>query len=122
MTYPQWLAEELGFTSEEIKEIMTDTFEQTFITRDIDTTFNMIEDESGDVFWGYGHREGPEFIEEVNRWLIHACGVIDPDDLFALSQPVEHFWAAMEEPDGERFKLVPADSDPNVFPVTRLMI
>lgn len=98
---------------------MTQTIEDRFVTQDIDKTFNMIEDENGEVFWGYGHRDGPEFIEEVNRWLIHACGVIDPDDLFASSQQVEHLWARFN--DDERFDLVdPIGTGPDVFQVTRL--
>jgi hypothetical protein len=96
-----------------------------FVTKDIDLTFNMIEDERGDVFWGYGHRDGPEFIEEVNRWLHHVSynGASDPDDLFAASQPVEHLWARMVT--DERFEMVrPADVDsvPQAFPVTKLVI
>jgi len=107
---------------------MTHTIEDRFVTRLADKTLNMIEDESGDIFWGYGHREGPEFIEEVNRWLIHECGVTVPDDLFALSQPVEHLWAQMDDEHGERFTLVndygndTLKQAAGVFPVTRLMI
>lgn len=104
---------------------MAQTIESMFVTRDIDQTFNMIEDEQGDVWWGYGHRDGPEFTEEVNRWLIHACGVTHPDDLFAASQPVEHLWARFVVGDDERFELVreaDAGSVENAFPVTRLAI
>lgn len=97
------------------------TREDNFITRDIGATFNMIEDESGDMFWGYGHRAGYEFIEEINRWLIHINAATVPDDLIPLNHRIDHFWASFDEPDGERFKLVPACDDPNVFPVTRLL-
>ncbi len=105
---------------------MSEPYEHIFVTHDGE--FNMIEDEWGDIWWGYGHREGPEFIEEVNRWLIHACGAKVPDDLFAASEKVEHLWATPEDPECERFKLVAKpwlrskeDAD-KVFPVTRLMI
>ena len=100
------------------------TYEHHFVTNE-PPIFNMIEDESGDIFWGYGHRDGPEFIEEVNRWLVHACGACVPDDLFALSQPVEHLYARMDDEDGERFTLVEINGlpgcDNDVFPVTRLI-
>lgn len=102
---------------------MTSTVDHRFVTQDIDKTFNMIEDEGGDLFWGYGHREGPEFTNEVNRWLIHACGITHPDDLFPASQSVEHLWARFIN--DERFELVrPADveSVPQAFPVTRLVV
>lgn len=101
---------------------MTQTVEHLFMTRDVNRTFNMIEDEDGDVFWGFGHREAPEFTNEVNQWLISECGVTDPDDLFAASQPVEHLWAYMDG-DSHRFKLAKEpDPELNTFPVTRLMI
>lgn len=97
--------------------------EDSFITRDIDKTFNMIEDESGDLFWGYGHRDGPEFIEEVNRWLIHACGATVPDDLFPSSERVEHLWAKFDDQYREHFTLVEptcTEADAHIFAVTRL--
>ncbi len=96
------------------------TYEHHFVTND-GQTFNMIEDEWGDTFWGYGHRDGPEFIGEVNRWLIHVNAVV-PDDLIPLNERVEHRWAVLDKPDDEHFTLVPADSDPDVFPVTRLCL
>ena len=100
---------------------MTQTVENLFITRDVNKTFNMIEDENGDKFWGYGHRDGSEFSEEVNRWLIHACGVTHPDDLFAANTTVEHLWARMDDECGEHFTLVTyPDPEAGVFPVTRL--
>lgn len=103
---------------------MSSTIEHRFITREPHKTFNMIEDESGDIFWGYGHRDGPEFIEEVNGWLIHACVAIDPDDLFATSTKVEHLWARFVVGNDERFELVrPAEVEfvGQAFPVTRLI-
>ena len=105
----------------------TSTYEHLFVTHDGEV-FKMIEDESGDIWWGYGHRDGPEFIEEVNRWLIHACGVTVPDDLFASSRQVEHLWVRMDDPDGERFTVVDKpwlgskEAANELFPVTRLMI
>lgn len=101
------------------------TIEDLFVTCDIDQKFNMIEDESGDIWWGYGHRDATEFTNEVNRWLIHACGATVPDDLFAVSQPVEHLWARMNPKYDERFDIVEStgtEADAAVFPVTRLMV
>jgi hypothetical protein len=97
------------------------TYEHHFVTND-GPIFNMIEDESGDVFWGYGHRDGREFIGEINRWLIHINAGTEPDYLIPLNERVEHLWASLEEPDGGRFRLVPACNDPEVFPVTRFLI
>jgi hypothetical protein len=101
------------------------SYEHHFITND-GPTFKMIEDESGDIWWGYGHREAEEFTGEVNRWLMHACGVTDPDDLFPANQTVEHLWATLDDEDGEHFTLVDAPeaafAGPEVFPITRLMI
>jgi hypothetical protein len=107
---------------------MTRTIESVFVTQLGDMTLNMIEDERGDIFWGYGHREGPEFIDEVNRYLIHECGVTVPDDLFAASTPVEHLWAKFDADDEylEHFTLVNDYGNDtlkraaDVFPVTRL--
>lgn len=104
---------------------MTQTVEDLFITRGADRTFHMIEDESGDIWWGYGHRESAEFTDEVNRWLIRECGVNHPDDLFAANQAVEHLWARMDDQCEERFILVEptgTEADADVFPVTRLLI
>lgn len=103
---------------------MTQTIESLFVTRLEDRTLNMIEDERGDIWWGYGHREPSEFTNEVNQWLISECGATDPDDLIAKSQPVEHLWAQLDGDDehSERFKLVTyPDPEAGVFPVTRLM-
>ena len=110
---------------------MTDkmtTYERHFITHDGGKTFKMVEDECGDVFWGYGHREGPEFIEEVNRWLIYGCYVTHPDDLIALNERVEYLWAKYDDEYCEHFTVVrDYGSDvlkkaADVFPVTRLLL
>lgn len=99
-----------------------------FVTRDGEKIFNMIEDESGDIFWGYGHISQSELIEEVNRWLIHVALVTHPDDLISLNEPVEHLWARMDDEYGERFTLVNVpwlgtkEAADNLFPVTRLML
>lgn len=101
------------------------TYEHHFITKDKNEaghmlTFNMIEDESGDVFWAYHHVEPREFIEEVNRWLKN-CAV--PEE--QLIQPlidgpaVKHLWARMI--DDERFKICQWEAGGHIFPVTRLM-
>jgi hypothetical protein len=105
-------------------EAMTQAIEDRFITRLGDRTLNMIEDENGDVFWGYDHQDAPEFIDQVNQYLIWECGVTDPDDLFAASQPVEHLWAKFDDEHGEHFTLrepVMRESDAELFPVTRLV-
>lgn len=96
---------------------MTDTYEHHFITNDGDI-FNLIEDESGGVYWGYGHIPAAEFIAEVNRWLLH-CGC-DPNEPAPESTPVDHLWAKYDNDDDERFLLVknPAPED-DAFPVTR---
>jgi len=107
------------------QQASTETYEHYFITHSGDLTFKMIEDEWGDIWWGYGHRESREFIEEVNRWLIAECGVTDPDDLFALNTRVEHLWARYDDLDrvGEHFTLVDhPDPEAGVFPVTRLVM
>jgi hypothetical protein len=113
----------IGQQSQE--ETMTKAVEELFVTRVYDDTFNMIEDESGDIWWGYGHQNDAEFTDEVNRWLIRECGVTHPDDLFAANKPVEHLWARMNGDDDERFTLaepVMRQCDADLFPVTRLMI
>lgn len=87
-------------------------------------TFNMIEDESGDVFWGYGHIDPATFIGEVNRWLIHIGA--DPEHVFSTGEDVgsvERLWAKYENEDDERFKLVTARDlkvGETMFAVTRL--
>lgn len=99
------------------------TYEHHFVTND-GPIFNMIEDQSGDIFWGYGHRDGPDLIEEVNRWLIHVNVATVPDDLIPLSAPVEHLWARLDDEYGERFTLTKElheTDDDGIFPVTRLM-
>lgn len=99
------------------------TYEHHFITNDGDV-FKMIQDESGDTFWGYGHREAAEFIDEINRWMIYTGDVTDPDDLFhPETNQVDHMLAYNH--DGERFAIVdPASSfiPEDAFPVTRLWI
>jgi hypothetical protein len=103
---------------------MPQTAEEFFVTRVYDDTFDIIEDEQGDVWWGYGHQDAEKFTDEVNRWLIRECGITDPDDLFPRSQAVEHLWAQFDPGDDnpERFKLVTyPDPEAGVFPVTRLM-
>lgn len=103
------------------------TYEHHFVTND-GPIFNMIEDESGDVFWGYGHRDADEFTGEVNRWLIHVNAATVPDDLIRVGTPVEHLWAKYEceDPDGsDRFALtreLHEHDDDEIFPVTRLII
>ncbi|GAS92670.1 hypothetical protein [Mycolicibacterium brisbanense] len=97
------------------------TYERYFITQDGDETFKMIEDESGGIFWGYGHRDRAEFVSEVNRWLIHVGA--DPKWILPVDDTsVEHLLVTPEDPECERFRLVPIDSGAAVvFPVTRLM-
>jgi hypothetical protein len=106
------------------------TYEHHFVTDD-GPIFQMIEDERGDIFWGYGHREGPEFIDEVNHWLIHVNAAMVPEDLIPLTQHVDHLWAKydVESPDGsDHFKLVEdfgndlLKKHADIFPVTRLVI
>ncbi|MCV7255293.1 hypothetical protein H7J86_24320 [Mycobacterium hackensackense] len=102
-------------------------YEHHFITQDVDSdgnqvTFSIIEDESGDTFWGYGHRDAGEFIEEINRWAVHA-GEIDPDMAIPNDHRVDHLYAYNH--DGVHFKLVsPTDSliPEDAFPVTRLWL
>lgn len=93
------------------------TNERHFVTLDVSARFAMIEDESGDVFWGYGHRDATEFITEVNRWLEH-MGV----GSYALPDgtPIEHRWARLDNEHGDRFSLVDESAD-DAFPVTRVM-
>lgn len=83
-------------------------------------TFNTIEDESGDIFWGYGHQDADTFIDEINRWLVHTGAITDPDDfLFPQHHKVEHRYAKMTT--DERFELTESDDD-GAFLVTRLML
>lgn len=106
------------------------TYEHHFVTND-GPIFQMIEDERGDIFWGYGHRDAKEFTDEVNRWLIHVNAITVPDDLIPLNTPVQHLWAKYENEDpdsSEHFVLVKdhgSDALKNaadVFPVTRLWL
>ncbi len=119
----------LGFTFhvvDKTTEGMHATYEHHFVTCDQDaegTTvrFSMIEDESGGVFWGYGHVCAKVFVAEVNRWMLHVG--MDRTELPDPSiTPVDHLWAYCT---GDDFKLVdgqkPAESKDR-FPVTRLWI
>jgi hypothetical protein len=101
------------------------TYEHHFVTND-GPIFNMIEDESGDIFWGYGHVPPGEFLAEVNRWAIHV-GAVDSDHVMP-DHKVEHLWARMDDQHGERFALVDKswlgtkEAADDIFPVTRLML
>lgn len=107
---------------------MATTIAQMFITEDKtadggDVTFNMIEDESGDIYWAYGHVDGDAFGDEVNRWWIHTGTVTDPDDLIQVGHRVEHMWAILNPNDEWRFILANVTADTmGAFPVTRLML
>lgn len=105
----------------------TPTYEHYFITldkavsstgRDLDVRFNLIEDESGDIFWGYGHQEADEFTAEINRWWEHTGAVTAPEDLIQVGTPVEHLWAHSYD---DEFRLCDKDAD-DAFPVTRLAL
>lgn len=106
------------------------SIEHTFITTDmvpsgatgepVQITFNVIEDESGDIFWGHGHVDPDAFVYEINRWLVHVGAITVPEDyLYASTHKVEHFYAKIT--DEERFTLTESDDD-EAFPVTRLML
>ncbi len=90
-------------------------------------SFNIIEDEDGDVFWGYGHQRAEEFLGEINRWLVHV-GLDDPENelvsLAAHGRSVNHLWARMKDASDERFDLVKSVYDrlDDCFPVTRLVL
>lgn len=101
-----------------------------FITRDTRSdgtvvTFNMIEDEAGDIFWAHGHVPAAEFIGEINRWLTHT---VDEDEVLHLDLHVDHLWAKLDDEHPERFKLVDKpwlgtkEQADSVFPVTRLLL
>jgi hypothetical protein len=92
-----------------------DTYEHHFITND-GPIFHLIEDERGDIFWGYGHREEAEFLKEVERWLTHVGADPQPDS-FAK---VEHLHAKYQG-DDEHFALADP-TDPDAFPVTRVWL
>jgi hypothetical protein len=87
-------------------------------------SFDVIEDEDGERFWGHGHVDPEEFIAEVNKWLVHVGAITSPDDfLYASTHKVEHLWAKMTTE--ERFELTKdlhEEDDDGVFPVTRLML
>jgi len=93
----------------------------------VEVRFNMIEDEDGDRFWGYGHVPRADFVTEVNRWLVHCGG--DPEWLLSVDDgdySFEHLWARFDDDGGERFTLVDDHGNDvlkehaGVFPVTRL--
>ena len=94
---------------------------------DVDVTFDLIEDESGDVWWGYGHVDPGDFIDEVNRWLEH-CGLTGDDFFVRADHRVDHLWARYVCDDHERFELVKdygndlLKKHADVFPVTRLWV
>jgi hypothetical protein len=98
------------------------TIERHFITEDGET-FNVIEDESGGIFWGHGHREMNEFVTEVNRWLIHVGA--DPEWVFSPDDtPVEHLWVAPVDDQWERWTVEEpfgVNSNRWLVPVTRLI-
>lgn len=89
------------------------------------TTFSIIEDESGDIFWAHGHVPAAEFIGEINRWLTHT---LDEDEVLRLDLPIDHLWAKLDDEHSERFTLVDKpwlgtkEQADQVFPVTRLLL
>jgi hypothetical protein len=97
-----------------------------FITQDrtpdgTTVIFNMIEDEDGDTYWSYGHRDIYDFIDEVNCWLDH-CGIHDFDRrINPVEHDVTHHWARMDHDNDERFTLV-TGPQPGAFPITRLWL
>lgn len=89
-------------------------------TGDVDVKFNLIEDEDGSTWWGYGHVDPDEFIAELNRWLDHTMGEAEPD--FELDTRVDHLWARFTDEHLERFVIIDPtgpDGDAGFFPVTR---
>lgn len=92
--------------------------EDLFITKD-GATFRMIEDEWGDLFWGYGHREAAEFVGEVNSWLRHV-GIFE-DELIPADHCIDHLWVKFDEGRDGYFTVVEPHSFTS-FPVTRLML
>lgn len=101
------------------------TYEHHFVTLDKDgagntVTFKMIEDERGDIFWAYHHVPPRDFINEVNRYLANVDETIEPIEPMVDGPAVKHLWARMT--DEERFEVVAWADDPEIFPVTRLMV
>lgn len=83
--------------------------------------FTVIEDESGDTFWSYGHVSQEVFVAELNRWLTHTgCGENCIDDGYL----VQHLWAIPDYPDHEdRFTVAGITAETQgAFPVSRLML
>lgn len=104
------------------------TYEHHFVTQDRDADgnplfFNLIEDESGDIWYGYGHVPPAEFVAEINRWLEH-CGVFEDEWTSPVeADSVQHVYAYNY--DGERFKMVAdltGDGLGETFPITRLWV
>jgi hypothetical protein len=89
-------------------------------------TFDIIEDESGDTYWAYGHDITPErFTEELSRWLAHTTNEtlsVHKDTPLHL----DRLWAQYNPNQAEYFSLTepPAchPSDSEKFPVTRVML
>lgn len=100
------------------------TYEHHFVTND-GPIFNLIEDEDGGTYWGYGHVEPQTFITEVNRWLTH-CGLYN-DDLAGPDTKVDHLWARYS-PDTGEFHCVDKpwmgtkEAASDLFPVTRVWL
>lgn len=88
--------------------------------------FEVIEDESGDIFWAYGHVDPVKFIAEVNRWLMHVR--VDITALIVDITGVEHRHAFLENDDDEKFQILPQfnsaerRAEVRAFPVTRLIL
>lgn len=106
---------------------MTEDMSKLFVTHDSTyegdpVSFDMIEDEDGATFWGYGHRDQLSFLGEVNRWLRH-CGV-DADELVGDvdAGSVTHHHALLADDSDERFSIFDNDQDGHSFPVTRLVL
>lgn len=109
--------------------------EDNFTMSDVDAdgnvlTFSVIQDESGDTFWAYGHVDPEEFVEELNRWIVHTMGEDECiySDLAELAQAavcVDHLWACMDEDRDEIFHVREpsgTEADASTFPVTRLFL
>lgn len=105
------------------------TYGHYFATQDRDADgkpvfFNVIEDEDGDIWYGYGHVPPAEFVAEVNRWLEH-CGVFEDEWTPPVeADSVQHIHAY--DHDGERFMIATpthlAPPGAETFPITRLWV
>lgn len=109
--------------------IPTSVIKDQFVMTDRDADgnevrFDIIEDESGDTYWAYGHDITEEgFKTELNRWLDHtgndtlsAVDGLDLKRLWAQYNPNEAEYFSLTEPPAGR----PHDSEK--FPVTRVML